>query len=169
MKIQTGQKLQSGFTLIEIMVALVIMAGMLVYMVNNVPITNFSSKNLANKLKSDLTSIELAYNNYILDHGSLPADSDSDGSVLDDLGSAYIFPPMVPKGFTGEYQLVENSGDIYACVQGDTLTIDYIQEAIEKVNDDYPEDKVIISTTCGSDSDSSVDSNSCVTFWIRQN
>lgn len=107
------QKSNRGFTLIEIMVALAMVAVAVGLMISAVNLKDSTTQNTASQVLSDMNSIEMAFNRYLSDKGTYPA-SGTDGFTDATFVPSYIFEPKPPTGFT-DYILKSSGAQYFIC------------------------------------------------------
>lgn len=100
---------EKGFTLVEMLVALTLLAGVIAILVSSLNLKNSSANNIASKVMSDMNAIEIGFTNYAQDKNTYPSGL-TDATFV----PSYLFPPSPPENF-GAYSLASSGSSYYIC------------------------------------------------------
>ena len=95
----------AGFTMIELIVALTLLAFITTLTMNYVNFSSRAVENLSVRLLSDFTNLEAGFSSYSYDKGTDVVDSNANGEYLDEatLVPVYAFVPKISTGFDAGY------------------------------------------------------------------
>ena len=100
---------EKGFTLVEMLVALTLLAGVVAILVSSLNLKNSNANNIASKVLSDMNAIEIGFTNYAQEKNAYPSGL-SDVTFV----PSYLFPPAPPVNF-GAYTLANAGSSYYIC------------------------------------------------------
>jgi len=169
---------KKGFTLVEILICMTIIAIMISLMFGLVNYSNQTAQNNAAKLTNDFGAIEAAFVNYFSAKGLYPA-SLTDATFV----PIYLFPPKAPTSFNGAYgtngyflgsqtgQASPNNG-YYVCAQVTAVSAsDTSWLTLTNIGQTLSAQKYFYNTTCPATSNMAAPSSATViypTIWLTR-
>ena len=172
-------RFKNGFTLVELLVSLTVIAIMIALSVNVINYSTSQTNNISNELLAKYGEIESAFNTYMTEKGTTPT-----GLADSTFVPTYLFTPISIKGFDSSYgttgfSLGQSTGKTspnngwYVCtkvVVEDSSDVKY--SAVVKAASQLSAQKFFYNTSCPSLSNMAEPSGSATvypTYWIMRN
>lgn len=163
---KTAPAARSGFTVIELLVALSVLIFIIAISVSAFNFGDRATKNTATDLLNSFTAIETAVNNYQLDKGAYPSGM-SDSTFV----PTYLFTPRPPDSFNA-YALANTSGSYYICATTSAAVgaLDTGYKALDTVASKLSTDKFFVNNVCGATTSLAPTGSTAMsgTYWLNR-